>query len=108
MLQLTCLAYPFNVHHVCNVDSAVVLHATGVGAVTIATNSKGFMLSCFVHLCQCCGSEMFIPDPDPTIFCHPGSRILYKKERCKLSLSFFLPDQMITVVPGTGKRSHKV
>jgi hypothetical protein len=30
-----------------------------------------------------------VPDLDPTIFCHPRSRILYKKEMCKISLTFF-------------------
>jgi hypothetical protein len=39
----------------------------------------------FYPLPQCCGSGIFIPDPT-------------KKERCKISLIFFLPDQMITVV----------
>jgi hypothetical protein len=54
---------------------------------------------------------MFIPDSDPTIFVIPdpgsripdpdpgsGSRILFKKEMCKISLIFFSPDQMITIV----------
>jgi hypothetical protein len=30
---------------------------------------------------QCCGSGMFIPDPDPTFF-HPGSQILIKEFKC--------------------------
>jgi hypothetical protein len=58
----------------------------------IQRNNVRMLMFCFYFI-----AVLRIQYPDPTIFCHPGSRILYKKEKCKISLKFFLPDQMITV-----------
>ncbi len=57
-----------------------------VKSLTLKSSNKYFTVKSLTHY-QCCGSWMFIPDPD---FCPSGSRIEKQQQKRRVKKIFFV------------------